>query len=82
MWHDICVIRRDRRTPGIHRVGERQQISNLFEYTADQVQVKPRSAEPCGEVRQQGAADAANLFVVEHAAAKQTDADEEQRGRQ
>ena len=63
-------------------VHEREGGGDFLERAADEGQVEPCAGEPCGEVCEQRAADAADLFYGEQAAAQQAQRDEEQRGGQ
>ena len=56
-------------------VDEGKSIGDLFENAAHKVEVEPNAREPRREVCQKRSADAANLFVVKHASAEQTERD-------
>ena len=77
MGPDIAVAAAEHRPLHLHRVDKGQGVGNGLERAAHQVQIEPDSGEPGGEIGQQGAADAAHLFIGKYTAKEKPQGDEE-----
>ena len=56
----------------LDRVHKGQGVGDLFESTANEVEIEPNSRKPSREIGQKGSANAAHLLVVEYTSAKQS----------
>ena len=63
-------------------MNEGKCVCDLSEGTADKLQIKPDTGQPCCQIGQQCAADTADLFIGQNAAAEQTEGNEKNRNGQ
>ena len=70
MGEDLMEISSQRCSFHIDSVNERKHVGYLSEGATDQIEIKPDTGKPRGEIGQQCAADTANLLFIQYTAAQ------------